>query len=143
MVFHLGLTIQQHHTSSCQNLLLCSLSSLSSISSISTGKLMYIQNSLWDHTTFYNPISLQLMVPKWLPPDTPFTPSLPLSVNMPINNKGKGNIFIDDTIFIIPNINDNLEQAAKAAPLAITTFARPVTQSKLTPRKPIISMIFF
>ncbi len=83
------------------------------------------------------------MVPKWLPPDTPFTPSLPLSVNMPINNKGKGNIFIDDTIFIIPNINDNLEQAAKAAPLAITTFARPVTQSKLTPRKPIISMIFF
>lgn len=80
------------------------------------------------------------MVPECLPPDTPFTPALPLAVNIPINDKGKGDIFIDNTIFIVPDINDNLARAAKAAPLAINTFARPVSQSEPIPRKPLISM---
>jgi hypothetical protein len=78
-----------------------------------------------------------------MPPDTPFTPFLPLVVNIPINDKGKDDIYIDDTIFVVPDINDNLERGVKAAPLAINTFARPVTQLEPIPRKPLISMKHF
>jgi hypothetical protein len=46
-------------------------------------------------------------------------------VNIPINDKGKGDIYIDDSTFIIPDLDYNLEQVAKAAPLVHeTTFSR-------------------
>jgi hypothetical protein len=98
-----------------------------------------IQNSQWDHSTFFDPLSLQILVPKRLPPNTPFTPALQLAVNIPVNDKGKGDIYIDDTIFVVPDLNDNLERVAKAAPLAINTIARPVSIYKPIPRKSLIS----
>lgn len=42
---------------------------------------------------------LQLLVPKCLPPDTPFNEALPLAIDAPINDKGKRNIYTDDSIF--------------------------------------------
>jgi hypothetical protein len=33
--------------------------------------------------------------------------------------ESRGDIYIDNTIFVIPDINDNLKRAAKAAPLDV------------------------
>jgi hypothetical protein len=99
-----------------------------------------IQNSQWNHSSVFDPISSQLLVPKRLPPDTPYEPALPLAINVPINDKGKGDIYIDDSIFICPDLNDNIERIAKAAPLAINSITRPLLKQEPLPRNPMISM---
>ncbi len=69
-----------------------------------------IQNSQWDYNEFFDPLSSQLLVQKCLPPDTLFGYALPLADNLPINDKGKGNIYIDDSIFVCPDLPDNIEK---------------------------------
>jgi hypothetical protein len=98
-----------------------------------------IHNAAWDDTPLFDNISLSLLVPKRHPPDTPFTPALPLAVDIPIDDLGKGDIYIDDSIFVTPDIGNNVERVAKAVPLAINTVARPVHNLEPLPRKSIIS----
>ncbi len=98
-----------------------------------------IHNSQWNHLTLYDDISLQLMVPKRLPPDLPFQKALQLAVDIPIDDLGKGDIYIDDSIFVTPDIGNNIERVAKAVPLAINTVARPVSHHEPLPRKELIS----
>jgi hypothetical protein len=82
-----------------------------------------IQNSQWDHSTLFDPLSLQLLVPKRLPPDTPFVQALPLAINIPSNNYGKGDIYVDDSIFVCPDLHNNIERVAKTVPLTINSLA--------------------
>ncbi len=97
-----------------------------------------MSSSIMQHGTTHN-ISLSLLVPKHHPTDTPFTPALPLAVDIPIDDLGKGDIYIDDSIFVTPDIGNNVERVAKAVPLAINTVARPVHDLEPLPRKSIIS----
>jgi hypothetical protein len=97
------------------------------------------QNSQWDHLSVFDPISYQLLVPKRLPPDTPFNDALPLAIEIPINDKGKGDTYIDDTIFICPDLGNNIERIAKAAPLAFAAITRPLLESEPLPRNSMIS----
>jgi hypothetical protein len=99
-----------------------------------------IQNSSWSHSALFDPLSNQLLVPHRLPPDTPFGQALPLAVDTPVNDKGKGDIYIDDSIFICCDLHNNTERIAKAVPLAINTITRPVAVSEPLPRKHFISM---
>jgi hypothetical protein len=69
------------------------------------------------------------MVPKRLPPDLPFQKALPLAVDIPIDDLRKGDIYIDDSIFVAPDIGNNIERVAKAVPLAINTIACPVSHT--------------
>jgi hypothetical protein len=87
----------------------------------------------------FDPISYQLLVPKRLPPDTPFNDVLPLAIEIPINDKGKGDIYIDDTIFICLDLGNNIERIAKAAPLAFAAITRPLLESEPLPRNSMIS----
>jgi hypothetical protein len=73
-------------------------------------------------------MSLSLLVPKRLPPNTPYTPALPLAVPIPPDGLEKGDTYIDDSIFITPDINNNNECVAKAIPLAFHTVAWPLSQ---------------
>jgi hypothetical protein len=70
---------------------------------------------------FFDPLSSQLLVPKHLPPNTPFGSTLPLAVEIPAKNKGKGDIYMDDSIFICSEIHDDIEKIAKAVPLFTDT----------------------
>jgi hypothetical protein len=99
-----------------------------------------IQNEAWDHKVLFDALSHQIIVPKRIPPDIPFSAALPLAIDVPFNDKGKGDVFIDDNIFITPDINDNIERVAKAVPLAINTVSRQSHQNEPLPRKPILSM---
>lgn len=93
-----------------------------------------IHNSQWDHSSLYDPLSLQLLVPKRLPPDKHFGQALPLAVAVPVDNKGKGDIYIDDSIFIYPGLYSNIKRIAKAVPLAIIDFARPIFDDEPLPQ---------
>jgi hypothetical protein len=99
-----------------------------------------IQNEAWDYKVLFDALSNQIIVPKQIPPDISSSPALPLAVNVPFNDKGKGDVFIDDNIFVTPDINDNIERIAKAVPLAINTVSRQSHQNEPLPRKPILSM---
>jgi hypothetical protein len=50
--------------------------------------------------------------------------ALPLAVDIPVNNKGNGGIYTNDSIFICPDLKDNIEKIAKAIPLAKNSFDR-------------------
>ena len=97
-----------------------------------------LQNDKWDESKLFDPLSLPLLIPAFLPPDLPFAIGLPLAIDIPINDKGKG-LYIDDCLFAIPNLGNNLVPAAKAVPLAILCVAHPLDLEPSIPRKPIIS----
>jgi hypothetical protein len=78
--------------------------------------------------------------PKSLPESIPFHQARELSMEIPINNMGKTDIYIDDTIGIAPDINENNLWVSYIIPLAIHTLARPSSDSNPIPWKDIISM---
>jgi hypothetical protein len=78
--------------------------------------------------------------PKSLPESIPFHQARELFMEIPINNMGKTDINIDDTIGIERDINENNSCVSYTIPLAIHTLARPSSDSNPIPRKDIISM---
>lgn len=79
-----------------------------------------IHNSQRDHMTTFDPMSLPLLGPNRLPPDTPHAPALPLAIPVPPDNFGKGDIYIDDSIFVTPNITKPSNVLQKLFPLPST-----------------------
>jgi hypothetical protein len=63
-----------------------------------------------------------------------------MSVNIPSNDKGKVDIFIDDSIGVAPDIGDVPKRLLRAIPLAIRTLSRPLSPEDIIPRKDIISI---
>jgi hypothetical protein len=72
-----------------------------------------------------------------------FHPAKNLAVFIPTNDKGKVDIYIDDTIGITPDLQDNTHRVSRVIPLAIHTLTRPLDSSDMIPRKDIISMKTF
>jgi hypothetical protein len=75
-----------------------------------------------------------------LPDEVPFHPAKPLSVDLPYNQKRIVDIYIDDSIGVALDIDNNMLQLVRAIPLAINTMARPTDSADIIPRKHIISM---
>jgi hypothetical protein len=101
---------------------------------------MLIQNPHWDHNKLFDPLSTILPAPELLPDDIPFTQAQPLSVTIPVNDIGKADIYIDDTITISLGENDNVNRVSTAIPLAIHTISQPLNTSDPIPCKDIISL---
>jgi hypothetical protein len=93
----------------------------------------------WDQQSFYDEFSDSIPPPIYLPEDLPFKSAKDLSVNIPPNDIGKVDVYIDDNIVIIPDIGDNHLWAIHAIPLAIHTISRSVDTSDYLPRVDIIS----
>jgi hypothetical protein len=66
-----------------------------------------IHNVYWDHTSLFDSLSVSIEAPHSLPDDLPFYQVLPLSVKIPQDELEKVNIYLDDTIGIAPDINNN------------------------------------
>ena len=58
--------------------------------------------------------------------DLPFSPSLSMIVKVPNDPKGHAEIYIDDFIVTVVDINNNASRANKAVSLAIHTIGRPL-----------------
>lgn len=81
-----------------------------------------IQNTHWNHRTLFDQLSNTLDKPLALPESIPFHQAKHLSVNIPINDIGKVNIY------------------SSAIPFVIHSMARPTNLSGKIPRKDIISL---
>jgi hypothetical protein len=99
-----------------------------------------LQNEHWDHTVLFDPISNSKESPLSLPDSVPFKSSRELSVQLPANDSGRIDVFIDDSIGIAPAIDDIPTRVVRAIPLAIRTLARPASDQDIVPRKDIISI---
>jgi hypothetical protein len=99
-----------------------------------------IQNTHWNHWTLFDQLSNTLDKPLALPESIPFHQTKHLSVNIPINDIGKVNIYIDDSIGIAPDLDDNVNRVSSAIPLVNHSMARPTNPSDKIPRKDIISL---
>jgi len=99
-----------------------------------------LQNEHWCHTVLFDPISNSLESPLSLPDSVPFKSARELSVQLPANDSGRIDIFIDDSIGIAPAIDDIPTRVVQAIPLAIRTLARPASDQDVVPPKDIISI---
>jgi hypothetical protein len=99
-----------------------------------------IQNEMWHHEELYDSISDQLDAPLDLPSTIPFHKSRDLSVYIPPNDKGKVDIYIDDSIGIAPDIASAPLRVMRAIPLAIRSLSRPNSVHDIVPRRDIISL---
>ena len=59
-------------------------------------------------------------------------------VKFPHDPKGHAEIYINDFMVAVVDINNNASRANKAVPLAIHTMGRPLLSHKPTPRKDFI-----
>lgn len=99
-----------------------------------------LQNDFWNHNNLYDPISDELDTPLALPASVPFHQVKELSVSIAPNDKGKIDIYIDDSIGIAPDIANAPVRVTRAIPLAIRTLSRTNSELEVIPRRDIISI---
>jgi len=80
----------------------------------------------WNPEILGSPHAAALPEPIVLDPTIPFGSAKPLDVILQPDNSGKADIFIDDGMVIIPDINGNRKRAVQALLLAIHTLCRPL-----------------
>jgi len=97
-------------------------------------------NDEWDHQTIFDPISNQIENALSLPDSVKFHQSRDLAVQLPPNDRGKIDIFIDDSIGVALDLGSTPIRVNQAIPLAIRTLARPLSEKVVIPRKDIISL---
>jgi len=99
-----------------------------------------IGNLYWDHGKLFDLLSNTIEDPLSLPASIPFHLAKELSINIPVNNLAKVDIYIDDSIGVAPDIGDSVIRVSKSIPLAIHSIARPLNPADSLPRKDIISL---
>ena len=99
----------------------------------------------WNPVNLCSPFENMIPEDKVLDDDIPFTPALPLVVDIPIGNGAKTDIYIDDNVCIVvdnpeDDENETRKQRARAAvPLAIHIATRPLSKNEPIPRKEILA----
>jgi len=99
-----------------------------------------INNPYWDHNTSFDSLSFKVYSPLPLPDSTPFHKALPMSVQIPENDLGKVDIYLDDSIGVSPDVGDNAIRVGRSIPFVIHALARPLDETEQLPRKDIISL---
>jgi len=99
-----------------------------------------LHNPFWNHLEIFDPVSDLIDPPLSLPEDKTYCQAKELSVPLPENSLGYVDVFIDDNIGVVLDLDDNPNRLQKAIPLAIRTISRPLNPKDILPRKDIISM---
>jgi hypothetical protein len=94
----------------------------------------------WDPNTLYSPHQQKLPPPTYLDNSIPFAKAADLDVNIPVDDMGRVDVFIDDGIVIIPDIHNNRERGVQAMLLAIHTLCRPLDQNEPIFREDCLSL---
>ena len=94
----------------------------------------------WDPSTLYSLLQNKIPPRKTLDSNIPFAPAYSTSVNIPTEDKGKVDVYIDDNIAIGPDLPGVPEKLEAAIPLAIHAITRLLDENELILRHNIISL---
>lgn len=92
-----------------------------------------IQCERWDHRKLSSPNQHLIKPAIYLDAAIPFKPAKELAVNLPMNNKGSMDVYINDMLPICHDIGDNAEQCAAAVLLALHIMGLPVHPNEPIP----------
>jgi hypothetical protein len=94
----------------------------------------------WDPNLLHSPHKHRLPPPSYLDSSIPFSPAADLDVNIPNDDMGCVDDFIDDSIVIILNIGSNKERGVAAILLAIHVLCCPLDASEQILREDCLSL---
>ena len=94
----------------------------------------------WNHKEVYSDMIHEILDPIPLPDDIPFAQSRDLSVEVPLEEYGKTDVYIDDFITIGPDKYDILERITKAPITVIHAIADNSLSSDNIPRDDIVAV---
>ena len=93
----------------------------------------------WKHKEVYSDMIHEIPNPIPLPDDIPFAEARDLSVNIPVEEGGKTDVYVDDFITIGPDIDDVLERITRAPLTVIHAIADNSISSDKIPRDNIVA----
>ena len=93
----------------------------------------------WDPKVLFSPLQRYIPPPQPLPDSIPFKEAKPLFVQLPPNDRGVADVYIDDMLTIAPDLPGNIERLNAAGPLAVHIFARPPATDETLPREPMLA----
>ena len=95
-----------------------------------------ISDEDWDPETLFNQQSLELPAPEFLDDDVPIAEARELVFDLPVDDKGCSDVFIDDLFAACVDLpeSDNIKRLERAPLLAIDAVARPLLESEPVPR---------
>jgi hypothetical protein len=79
--------------------------------------------SSWNPSEVHSPLQDKIPPPKSLLDSVPYAPGLEMIVDIPAEDQGKCDIYLDDGVTIVPELSDNLQRASAAFPLAVHLMA--------------------
>ena len=101
---------------------------------------MLLNHPDWDPSTLHSPLQHKIDGPSRLQQDVPFAPAHPMMVPIPLSPVGCTDVYIDDTITVSLDGDDNNKRAEAAVPLAIHIVGRPVAKTEPIKRQDLLSL---
>ena len=93
----------------------------------------------WDPDDFHSPLQSQMPHPKALHRSVPFAKAKETIVEIPAEDDGKCDVYIDDTTSIGPDINNNWKRLQACILFAIHIFCRPLSHNEPIPRDNVVA----
>lgn len=98
-----------------------------------------LQCEEWDFTTVQSPFAPEIPAAKPLPDEVEFGQVRELSVDIPVNDNGKTDGYIDDLITVVPDIGDNIDRARIAPCTVLHALAQSTDGETHIPRDNLIA----
>jgi hypothetical protein len=99
-----------------------------------------IRDPNWSSTEFLKYLPTTIPVPNRGDNSTPFQRAKPLAVEIPPNDAGKCDVFLDDYLLATPDFGDQADRAAVLLPLIISLLARPPDTNDPLERETLLSL---
>ena len=94
-----------------------------------------LSKSKWDRNKYVSPIQDKVPPIESLTGNLPFSKSLPMIVDVPTPLKFHAELYIDDFMIAVVDIDGNATRSNKSVPLEIHTMGIPLIYEEPTPKK--------
>jgi hypothetical protein len=100
----------------------------------------------WNPNELHSPLQHLIPLPLRSTSNEPFTQAKPMSITLPVNDKGAVEVYLDDIPPVCVDIGDNVDRCNAAVPLAVHLLGRakhpdePIPQDEILSIKKILGM---
>ena len=84
----------------------------------------------WDPDEISSPVQHLIPEPRYMDDDIPFAPAFSTIVEIPAEDHGKADLYIDDQATVLPDLGWNLQRGKSAAALSAHLTARPLDKNE-------------